>query len=55
MGSGFAAYPDTYLREDEKAILRNSPFITQLRPPLPPLVDIPPAIREESSTQTVDP
>ena len=45
MGSGFGTYPDTYLREDEKAILRNSPFITQLPPPLPPLVDLAPAIR----------
>jgi len=45
MGSGFAAYPDTYLREDDKAILLNSPFITQTPPPLPPLVAIPSAIR----------
>lgn len=45
MHLGYLVYPDTYLRDDEKAILRGSPFITQLRPPLPPLVDIPSAIR----------
>ena len=46
MAYGYLKYPDTYLRDDEKAILRSSPFITQLPPPLPPLVDIPSAIRE---------
>jgi len=45
MHLGYLAYPDTYLRDDEKAILRSSPFITQRPPPLPPLVDIPSAIR----------
>ena len=45
MAYGYLTYPDTYLRDDEKAILRGSPFITQLPPPLPPLVDIPSAIR----------
>ncbi len=45
MSYGYEAYPDTYLRDDEKAILRSSPFITQLPPPLPPLVVFPPAIR----------
>ena len=27
MGDGYGNYPDTYLRDDEKAILRRSPFI----------------------------
>lgn len=45
MSVGYTAYPDTYLRDDEKAILRGSPFITQLPAPLPPIVDIPSAIR----------
>ena len=45
MSVGYTAYPDTYLRDDEKAILRGSPFITRRPVPLPPLVDIPSAIR----------
>ena len=45
MANGYEAYPDTYLRDDEKAILRSSPFITPLPTPLPPLVDLSPAIR----------
>jgi len=45
MHLGYLAYPDTYLRNDEKSILRDSPFITQRPPPLAPLVDIPSAIR----------
>ncbi len=45
MANGYTAYPDTYLRDDEKAILRGSPFITRLPAPLPPLVGIPSAIR----------
>ncbi len=45
MHLGYLVYPDTYLRDDEKAILRGSPFITPRRTPLPPLVDIPSAIR----------
>ena len=27
MWNGYENYPDTYLRDDEKAILRRSPFI----------------------------
>ena len=27
MHNGYEAYPDTYLRPDEKAILQSSPFI----------------------------
>ena len=45
MHLGYLVYPDTYLRDDEKAVLRGSSFITQLPTPLPPLVDIPSAIR----------
>lgn len=45
MHDGYQAYPDTYLRDDEKAILRRSPFIRPLPPPLPPLTGIPAAIR----------
>ena len=45
MWSGWDTYPDTYLRDDDKAMLRDSPFITQRPPPLPPLVAIPLAIR----------
>ena len=45
MHDGYLVYPDTYLRDDDKAILRSSPFIGPLPPPLPPLVAIPAAIR----------
>lgn len=45
MHLGHLFYPDTYLRDAEKAILRESPFITQRRTPLPPLVNIPSALR----------
>ena len=45
MHDGYQTYPDTYLRDDEKAILRSSPFIRPLPTSLPPLVAIPAAIR----------
>ena len=45
MHLGFTAYPSTYLRDDEKAVLRDSPFITPhgplIQPPGIPCLTVP--------------
>ena len=52
MDLGYEPYPDTYLRDDDKAILRASPFITPHDPLLqPPAIPCPSAADDDAKSK----
>ena len=52
MQNGYESYPDTYLRDDDKAALRSSPFITPHDPLLqPPAIPCPSAADDDAESK----
>ena len=52
MQNGYQTYPDTYLRDDDKASLRASPFITPHDPLLqPPAIPCPTGVQDDGKSE----